>query len=183
MSQSDPPPLARPEPVAAEPVAAEPRWLSGPEQEAWLPLAVLMSRLPAALDKQLQTDSGISHFEYTVLAQLSGRADRTLRMSALAELAGGSLSRLSHLVTRLERRGWIRREPCPDDGRYTNAVLTDDGHAKVASAAPGHVDAVRTLVIDALSPADLRQLRDLGHRILDRLGPDGLWPPPDRDAE
>jgi DNA-binding MarR family transcriptional regulator len=158
----------------------EPRWLSGPEQEAWLPLVVLMSKIPVALDRQLQTDSGISHFEYTVLAQLSGRPDRTLRMSALAELAGGSLSRLSHLVKRLEGRGWMRREPCPDDGRYTNAILTDEGYDKVASAAVGHVNAVRTLVIDALSPADLRQLGDLATRVLDHLGPDELWPPPGR---
>jgi DNA-binding MarR family transcriptional regulator len=173
MSQTDPP----------EPAPAEPRWLTGPEQEAWLPLAVLMSKLPVALDKQLQTDSGISHFEYTVLVQLSGRPDRTLGMSALAELTGGSLSRLSHLVKRLERRGWIRREPFPGDGRYTNAILTDEGHDKVTSAAVGHVNAVRTLVIDALSPADLRQLRDLGNRILDHMDPDALWPPPDSDAQ
>jgi DNA-binding MarR family transcriptional regulator len=165
-----------------EPAPAAPRWLSGPEQEAWLPLAVLLSKIPIALDKQLQTDAGISHFEYTVLAQLSGRPDRTLRMSALAELTGGSLSRLSHLVKRLELRGWIRREPCPDDGRYTNAILTDEGHDKVASAAAGHVGAVRTLVIDALSPAELRQLRDLGNRILDHMEPNALWPPPDRAA-
>jgi len=172
MSQTNPP----------EPAPAEPRWLSGPEQEAWLPLAVLMSKIPVALDKQLQADSGISHFEYTVLTQLSNRPDRTLRMSALAELTGGSLSRLSHLVKRLERRGWIRREPCPDDGRYTNAILTGEGHEKVTSAAPGHVNAVRTLVIDALSPSDLQQLRDLTNRILDHLDPDALWPPSDRTA-
>lgn len=166
----------------SKPGHGEPRWLSGPEQEAWLPLAVLMSKIPVALDKQLQTDSGISHFEYTVLVQLSARPDRTLRMSALAELTGGSLSRLSHLVKRMERRGWMRREPCPEDGRYTNAILTDEGHDKVASAAPGHVNAVRTLVLDALSPADLRHLRDLGHRILNHMDSDALWPPPDRIA-
>lgn len=161
-----------------EPGPAEPRWLSGPEQEAWLPLAVLLSKIPLALDKQLQTDSGISHFEYTVMIQLSMRPDRTLRMSALAELTGGSLSRLSHLVKRMERHGWMRREPCPEDGRYTNAILTDEGQDKVASAAPGHVNAVRTLVLDALRPADLRRLRDLGHRILNHMEPDALWPPP-----
>jgi DNA-binding MarR family transcriptional regulator len=166
----------------SEPGTAEPRWLTGPEQEAWLPLAVLMSRIPVALDKQLQTDSGISHFEYTVLTQLSSRPNRTLRMSALAELTGGSLSRLSHLVKRMERHGWMRREPCPDDGRYTNAILTDEGHEKVVSAAPGHVNAVRTLVLDALSPADLRHLRDLGHRILNHMDSDALWPPPEHVA-
>ncbi|MDX8048547.1 MarR family winged helix-turn-helix transcriptional regulator [Lentzea sp. BCCO 10_0798] len=164
---------------SSQPGSPEPRWLTGPEQEAWLPLAILMSKIPVALDKQLQTDAGISHFEYTVLTQLSSRPNRTLRMSALAELTGGSLSRLSHLVKRMERHGWMRREPCPDDGRYTNAILTDEGLAKVASAAPGHVEAVRNLVLDALSPADLRHLRDLGHRILNHMDSDALWPPPD----
>jgi DNA-binding MarR family transcriptional regulator len=167
-------------PGMSEADAPEPRWLSGPEQEAWLPLAVLMSKLPVALDKQLQTDSGISHFEYTVLIQLSGRPERTLRMSALAELTGGSLSRLSHLVKRLERRGWMRREPCPEDGRYTNAILTEKGYEKVTAAAAGHVQAVRTLVIDALDPPGLRNLRDVANRILDHMDSDALWPPPGR---
>jgi len=168
---------------ASRPGPAEPRWLSGPEQEAWLPLAVLMSKIPVALDKQLQADSGISHFEYTVLTQLSVRPDRTLRMSALAELTGGSLSRLSHLVKRMEQHGWMRREPSLDDGRSTNAILTDEGHDKVVSAAPGHVNAVRALVLDALSPAELRHLRDLGNRILNHMDSDALWPPPDRTAD
>ncbi|MFI6094742.1 MarR family winged helix-turn-helix transcriptional regulator [Lentzea sp. NPDC051213] len=167
---------------ASQPGAAEPRWLTGPEQEAWLPLAVLMSKVPVALDKQLQTDSGISHFEYTVLTQLSARPNRTLRMSALSELTGGSLSRLSHLVKRMERNGWMRREPSQEDGRSTNAILTEEGQAKVASAAPGHVNAVRALVLDALSPADLRHLRDLSNRILNHMDSDALWPPPGRDA-
>ena len=134
-------------------------WLTPEEQAAWRPIVALLFRLPAALDAQLQKEAGISHFEYLVLASLSQAPDRTLRMSDLAALASGSLSRLSHVVSRLENRGWVRREPCPGDGRFTNAVLTDHGWAKVTATAPGHVAAVRALLVDVLTPA---QLQDFG---------------------
>ena len=123
--------------------APEPRWLSDEEMQAWLVLAGLMIRLPSALDTQLRQDAGISHFEYQVLAVLSMSAQRTLRMSVLASFAEGSLSRLSQVVGRLESRGWVRRTPDPDDGRYTLAILTDAGWEKVVASAPGHVEAVR----------------------------------------
>jgi DNA-binding MarR family transcriptional regulator len=165
------------------PAAQDAPWLTPTEGAAWWPLAVLISKLPAALERQLQRDAGISHFEYILLSQLSAAPRRTLRMSDLAELANGSLSRLSHAVKRLEHRGWIRREPCPEDGRYTNAILSDDGYAKVAATAPGHVRAVRELVVDALSPAQLQQLRDIGERILQRIEPDAVWPPPARGGQ
>ena len=148
---------------------AQPRWLTEEEQASWLAFAGLIMKLPAALDAQLQRDAGITHFEYLVLAGLSMAPDRTLRMSELAGFVSGSLSRLSHVVTRLERRGWVRREPCPADGRYTNAVLTEAGWDKVVATAPGHVDAVRHLVIDTLSAGQLRQLRDISRRVLRQI--------------
>ena len=89
----------------------EPRWLDTEESQAWVALAGTLVRLPAALDAQLRRDAGISHFEYQVLALLSEAPDRTLRMSALATLAEGSLPRLSQVVARLEQRGWVRRTP------------------------------------------------------------------------
>ncbi|WP_319459593.1 MarR family winged helix-turn-helix transcriptional regulator [Micromonospora sp. RTP1Z1] len=149
----------------------QPRWLSQAERAAWMPLAGLMIKLPAALDAQMQRDAGISHFEYMVLAGLSEATGRTLRMSDLAFLANGSLSRLSHVVKRLEQRGWVRRESCPEDGRYTNAVLTDEGYRKVVASAPGHVETVRALVVDALTAPQLRQLREIGTRILSNVDP------------
>jgi DNA-binding MarR family transcriptional regulator len=153
--------------VTAEP----PRWLSADELRAWLPMGGLLLKLPAALDAQMQRDSGLSHFEYLVLASLSEAPERTRRMSALAALANGSLSRLSHVVKRLEARGWVERQACPSDGRYTNAVLTDAGWEKVLASAPGHVEAVRTLILDVLSTAELDQLGGMARRILDRLEP------------
>jgi DNA-binding MarR family transcriptional regulator len=134
-------------------------WLSPEQQAAWRPIAALLFRLPAAIEAQLQKDAGISHFEYLVLAHLSEAPDRTLRMSDLAALASGSLSRLSHVVSRLETRGWVRREPCPGDGRYINAILTQDGWAKIVATAPGHVETVRKLLVDVLTP---QQLQDFG---------------------
>jgi DNA-binding MarR family transcriptional regulator len=155
---------------AAEP---EPRWLQGIERDAWLSLIGVIIRLPAAMDAQLQRDAGLSHFEYTVMVNLSNTDGHVLRMSQLAGLCHSSLSRLSHVVARLERRGWLRRDPCPDDGRATLATLTDDGFAKLASAAPGHVEAVRAFVIDALDERQLRELTAIGDTILKRLDEDG----------
>jgi DNA-binding MarR family transcriptional regulator len=139
-------------------VDSEPRWLDVEQMDAWLGLVGVLIKLPAALDTQLQRDSEVSHFEYQVLAGLSEAPERTLRMSTIAQFANGSLSRLSHVVQRLEDRGWVRRVPCPEDRRATNAVLTDAGYAKVVDTAPGHVETVRRLVIDVLTPAQLAEL-------------------------
>ena len=153
----------------------EPRWLDAEEQQAWRALASALVRLPAALDAQLHRDAGISHFEYQVLALLSEAPGRTLRMSALAAQAGGSLPRLSQVVARLEQRGWVRRTPDPADGRYTLAILTDTGWDTAAAAAPGHVAEVHRLIFDPLTKAQQRQLRDIGQRIMRAIAPDGRY--------
>jgi DNA-binding MarR family transcriptional regulator len=148
-----------------------PRWLDAEEQRAWLALVGILIRLPAALDAQLQRDAGISHFEYQVMAGLSMSSEHTLRMSELAAFAEGSLSRLSQVVGRLERRGWVRRAPDPTDGRYTLAILTDEGWSKVVETAPGHVEEVRRLVFDPLTRNQQRQLREIGRRIMRAIDP------------
>ena len=151
-----------------------PRWLSPEERLTWLAMVSMLIRVPAALDAQLQRDAGMSHFEYQVLAGLSEAPSRTLRMSTLAMLAEGSLPRLSQAVSRLERRGWVRRTPDPADGRYTLAILTDDGWAKVSETAPGHVEEVRRLLFDPLTKAQSRQLREIGRRIMTAIDPDDM---------
>jgi DNA-binding MarR family transcriptional regulator len=148
----------------------EPNWLSAEEQAAWRPFVVLLFRLPGALDAQLQKDAGIGHFEYMVLVSLSEAPDRTLRMSDLARMASGSLSRLSHVVSRMESRGWVRREPCPGDGRFINAVLTEEGRAKLVDTAPGHVAAVRRLLVDVLSPKEFQTLGAISARVAEADG-------------
>jgi DNA-binding MarR family transcriptional regulator len=153
-------------------VPQEPRWLDAEESQAWLALASTLIRLPSALDAQLHRDAGISHYEYQVLAMLSQAPGRTMRMSTLAAQTEGSLPRLSQVVARLEQRGWVRRTPDPADGRYTLAILTDEGQAKVAEAAPGHVQEVRRLVFDSLTKAQTRQLREICRRIMRAIDPD-----------
>lgn len=150
----------------------EPRWLDTEERRSWLALASVLIRLPAALDAQLQRDAGISHFEYQVLAGLSEAPDRTLRMSDLAMITEGSLPRLSQVVGRLERRGWVRRTADPSDGRYTLASLTGSGWDKIVETAPGHVEEVRRLVFDPLTKAQIRQLREIGRRVMHAVDPD-----------
>ena len=145
------------------------RWLSGEEEATWRAFAALIVKLPWVLECQLQRDSELSFIEYYTLARLSEDPQHTQRMSVLAELTDASLSRLSHLVKRLEARGYVRREPDPDDGRFTNAIMTKAGYAKLVASAPGHVEAVRDLVIDVLSPAELRRLRDMAQRMLTQV--------------
>jgi DNA-binding MarR family transcriptional regulator len=150
----------------------EPRWLDDEERQAWLTLASLVVQLGPALDAQLRRDAGVTHFEYTVMSVLSEDADRTRRMSEIAALADGSLSRLSQVVARLEKKGWVERRPDPTDGRYTLATLTDAGWDKVVEAAPGHVNEVRRLVLDPLTKVQVQQLTTIGQRILRVVVPD-----------
>ena len=150
----------------------EPRWLDDAEMRTWKTTAGLLLGLPAALDAQLQRDAGLSHFEYLILASLSEAPARTMRMSTLAAHCEGSLPRLSQAVSRLEKRGWVRRTPDPSDGRYTLAVLTGDGWDKVVATAPGHVEEVRRLVFDPITKAQARQLGDIVTRITRAVHPD-----------
>ena len=145
-------------------------WLSDEQQAAWRPFVALLLRLPAALDAQLQKDAGITQFDYLVLSGLSETPDLTLRMSELAATANSSLSRLSHVVSRLEAKGWVRREPCPGDGRFINAVLTDEGLQKVIATAPGHVAAVRERLISTLTEEEFAQLGAISAKVLAAQG-------------
>ena len=149
-------------------------WLTPDEVDAWLSVVRLMTRLPWSIDQQLQRDSDLAMVEYQVLAMLSERDRRTMRMSSLAELTNTSLSHLSRVVKRLENRGLVRREPDPTDGRFTNAILTEKGFKTLADAAPGHVAHVRSLVIDVLSPEHLRRLGRDAERVLSRIDMSGL---------
>ncbi|WP_030455599.1 MarR family winged helix-turn-helix transcriptional regulator [Herbidospora cretacea] len=145
------------------------RWLSSGELAAWRSFSLMLARLPAALEEQLQSEGGLNFVEYHVLAGLSDAPDRTMRMSGLAVLVNSELSRLSHLMRRLEKRGLVRREPDPCDGRFTNAILTDEGYAHLVKLAPGHVATVRKLVIDALDEGRLTSLHRCSEDILQAI--------------
>ncbi len=151
----------------------DPRWLDDEEQRAWRALAGVMTRLPAALDSRLQRDAQLTQFGYWVLAMLSEAPGRSLRMSSLAALANSSPSRLSHGITRLVAQGWVRRERSPEDGRGAVAVLTDAGWDKLVASAPGHVEDVRQLVFDALTPAQVQVLGEVAAVLLARVDASG----------
>jgi DNA-binding MarR family transcriptional regulator len=150
------------------------KWLTDAELRSWLSLVRLATWLPWSLDQQLRRDSSLGMVEYQVLAMLSGSPERTMRLSSLAEVTNASLSRLSHLVTRLEQRELLRREPDPADGRFTNAILTDKGFKELAEAAPGHLAHVRSLVIDVLSPEQLRRIGLSADRIVSHIDTSGI---------
>lgn len=142
------------------------RWLSADEQRAWRAYLESTKVLFDALDRQLQREAGLPHAYYEILVRLSEAEGRALRMSELAENTLSSRSRLSHAVSRLEERGWVVREDCATDRRGQVARLTDEGYAILAAAAPGHVETVRELVIDRLTPAQLAALRAIGETII-----------------
>jgi DNA-binding MarR family transcriptional regulator len=147
-------------------------WLPEEELQTWLALVGVLIKLPAALDEQLQRDAGMNHFEHWALMALSRREGHSMRMSELAVLTNGSLSRLSQVISRLEKRGYVRRTPDPSDGRCTLAILTEAGMSKLLDTAPGHVEEVRRLVFEPLTKAQARQFREILHRIIRTIVPD-----------
>ena len=156
--------------------ANETRWLDAQEQQVWAQLSTMILRLQPVLSAQLQREFGISQFEYLILARLSEAPGSKLRMSVLATITGSSLPRLSQAVGRLEKRGWMSRQPDAEDSRYTLAVLNRAGLRQLKAAAPSHVEAVREFVFDRLTRVQAKQLGAICQRILDGLPPDDSWP-------
>ena len=151
------------------------RWLTPAELGAWKKLVAVVEILPGILDSQLQHDSELTHFEYFTMAMLSEAPERTLRMTSLASATNSSLPRLSHVVSRLEKRGYVDRAPCPEDRRATNATLTEDGWQKVVATAPGHVDTVRENVIEPLTAQDVADLDRIMARVLRTIDPENRF--------
>lgn len=135
-------------------------WLTLDEMKTWRVLHEVVTGLPIVLGDELRREVGLSFLEYYVLAGLSEQPDLSLRMSELALLANSELSRLSHLVGRLEKRGLVRRRPDPTDGRFNLAVLTSVGRKLVSKAAPLHVKHVRELIFDVLDESEQSALRN-----------------------
>lgn len=158
------------------PASDEPRWLDAEEQRAWRAFMFASRLLFDTLDRELQRDAGMPHAYYEILVRLSEAPDRRLRMSDLAEASSFSRSRLSHAVSRLEALTWVRRDDCPSDRRGQLAVLTEGGFAALENAAPGHVAAVRAHLLDPLTAAQVRALREICETLLERL--DQSAPPP-----
>src|SRR3954453_22077370 len=149
------------------------RWLDDAQHAAWVKLVAVVELLPGVLDTQLRRDAGLTHFEYFVVAMLSEAPERTLRMTTLAQRTNASLPRLSHVIRRLEDRELVERTPSADDRRATDARLTERGWATVEAAAPGHVETVRRVVLDPLSPRQIDELSQITGAVLTRLDPQG----------
>lgn len=141
-------------------------WLTDAEKDGWSGLLSLALVLPGRLEPPLREEFGLTLFDYVVLSGLSEAPDTRLRMSDLAFLSSGSLSRLSNVAQRLEKRGLIERSPDPGNGRYTVATLTPAGLELVTAAARVHAASVRSHVVDRLDDDDLAALA----RIAARLG-------------
>lgn len=141
------------------------QWLSADEQRVWRSYLAATTTLREHCDRQLTKDAGIPHTYYEILVGLSEAPNRSMRMSDLADYCRSSRSKLSHAITRLERRKWVTRGGCEIDRRSSYATLTDLGFAAIDEAAPGHVATVRKHLFDTLSPAQVRALGEISDAI------------------
>ena len=150
---------------------AEPRWLSAEEMRAWQAFLAAGALLDRRLDQQLRQESGLSHAQYEILVRLAA-AGGELRMTDLAAVLYTTKSGLTYQITQLEKAGLVRRGVPPDDVRGVVAALTDAGRQRLAQAAPGHVAAVRALLIDVLTADQLTALADGLGEVARRLDDD-----------
>jgi DNA-binding MarR family transcriptional regulator len=147
----------------------ETRWLTEAEQHAWRGYIAMQAQLTAQLGRQLQTDSDLSHSDFAVLVQLTDTPEGRVRIFELARALQWEKSRLSHHLARMQKRGLVAREECRSDARGAFIVLTPAGRGAIEEAAPKHVETVRRLVFEELTPAQVEALGEISHRILDRL--------------
>ncbi len=148
------------------------RWLTPEQERAWRSYIAASWLLEDAIDRQLQQEAGMPHLYYSVLAHLSDAPGHRMRMTDLAEATKITRSRLTYVVTRLEKDGTVRREGCAIDKRGSIAILTDAGMALLERAAPGHVETVRASVFDHLTPEQVGQLEAIFDRITEALQED-----------
>ena len=136
------------------------RGLSTEEQRAWTALRTTYALLHQRMDQQLKRDAGLSHLQYEILSRLSAAPERELRMTELACAVAGSKSGLTYQIDRLKQAGLVRRRTCPGDVRAVYAVLTEEGADRLSRATPGHVGVVRELLVDVLTPEQLRAMAE-----------------------
>ncbi|WUH99503.1 MarR family transcriptional regulator [Spirillospora sp. NBC_00431] len=149
----------------------EPRWLDAAQQRDWRAYVDGSVRLTEIMDRDLKTRHGLSVSEYEILVRLSEAPERQLRMAELAANASQSRSRLSHTCSRLESKGLVKRDSCPNDKRGVFAQLTEEGFAALERAARDHVETVRTYFIDVIDPQDLEAIGRAFTLVCKRLGP------------
>ena len=129
----------------------------------------LNARLSATLQRELQDDAGLSMPDFEVLVHLTDSPEGRLRVTDLAQLLQWERSRVSHHVTRMERRRLVERMECASDGRGAFIAITPQGRAAIEEAAPCHVNTVRRLVFDVLSPEEIDALATVIDKALAQL--------------
>lgn len=125
--------------------------LTAHEAETWARIWACHMKLPASLDAQLKRDAGVTYFEFQALLKIGESPNSSRRMTDLSEATAMSLSHLSRVITRLEKKGLVARIPDPNDGRSTFAALTPAGERTVSAGLPGHVAEIRRIMFDSLS--------------------------------
>jgi DNA-binding MarR family transcriptional regulator len=149
------------------------RWLDEREERAWRSMLLMQMHLTARLNHELVADAGLSYQDYAVLVALTDRADERMRLYELGTELGWEKSRLSHHISRMAERGLVSREKCESDRRGAFVVLTDAGRSSIEAAAPGHLDVVRRLFVDRLTPTQLDALADISTTVLAALADAG----------
>lgn len=145
------------------------RWLSPEQQRAWRGFLQVSARLDARVNRQLQEAHGLSSADYAVLVPLSESEEGRLRVFEIAEGLAWEQSRLSHHLTRMEKRGLVQRQKCASDRRGAFVALTPQGRAAIESAAPTHVENVQAALFDALTEDQVRALGEISERVLANL--------------
>ncbi|MFI6436457.1 MarR family winged helix-turn-helix transcriptional regulator [Streptomyces sp. NPDC050759] len=145
------------------------RWLTPEEQRAWRGFVRLHERLGGRLGRLLQSESHVSPADFAVLVHLTDTPDGRQRYQDLARALEWEKSRMSHHIARMAGRGMVVREDCLEDARGAFVVITDVGRAAIEAAAPRHVEAVRELFLDHVTPAELRVLAEISERVIGKL--------------
>lgn len=148
------------------------RWLTPEEQRAWRGFVRLHERLGGRLGRLLQSESNVSAADFAVLVHLTDSPEGRQRYQDLARALEWEKSRMSHHIARMAGRGMVVREECAEDGRGAYVVITDVGRAAIEAAAPRHVEAVRELFLDHVTPAELRVLAEISERVIGKLDED-----------
>ena len=141
------------------------RWLDEEEMRIWRAFIEVRGRVTTELEQSLKQNAGMTLDDYEVLVLLSEAHEQRMRMTAMSESLVHSQSRLTQRIDRLVKRGWVRREQCPEDRRGMLAVITAEGMAVIEAAAPAHVSDVRELLIDLIEPAERAVVADVLERV------------------
>lgn len=149
---------------------SEPQLLNHHESEAWKYLAGLLFRLPSVLESQLLQDEDLTLADYMVLQMLTGHEGNCARMTDIADMVKIAQPRMTRIVTKLEKRGYVQRANSAEDRRVVRATLTEQGLEKLEQASPNHIAEIRKNIFDRLTPEQIESLISVGKTLLDGSG-------------